>query len=97
MKRRCRSISNRPLEGRRQRLSSTTPSTTNGDMTHDVTSMKIVDVGTGMQKSAITAPTAAGDTTATRTGWPRNYQALGCSAEQSAACRCPARFDPRPA
>jgi len=67
-KRRCRSISSRPLEGRRQHLSSTTPSTINGDTTHDATSTSIVAVDMGTQKTAVTAPTAAGDTTATRTG-----------------------------
>ena len=96
-KRRCRSISSCPLEGKRQHSSSATPSTTNDDTTHDATSTRIIAVGMGTQKSAVTAPTAAGDTTATRTGWPRNHRALGCSAEQSAARRCPARFDPRPA
>ena len=96
-KRRCRSISSRPLEGRRQHSSSTTPSTISDDTTHDATSTKIVAVDMGMQKNAVTAPTAAGDTTATMIGWPQNRRALGCSAEQSAARRCPARFDPRPA
>ena len=47
-KRRYRSISNHPLEGRRQRLSSTTPSTINGSTTHEATSTSIaaVDMGT---------------------------------------------------
>jgi len=35
----------------------------------------------GMQRSAVTAPTAAGDTTVTRTGWPQNHRALALSAE----------------
>jgi len=58
-------------------------------MTHNTTSTNIVAIDMGMQRSAVTAPTAAGDTTATRTGWPRNRQALACSAERSAARRCP--------
>jgi len=69
-KRWCRSISSRPLEGRRQHSSSTTPSTVIDDTTHGATSTRIVAVDVGTQKSAVTAPTAAGDTTATRTGWP---------------------------
>jgi len=96
-KRRCRSISSHPLKGRRQHSSSTTPSTISDDTTLDTTSTRIVVVDIGTQKSAVTAPTVAGDTTATRTGWPRSRQALRCSADQSAARRCPARFDPRPA
>ena len=80
-KRKCRAISSRPLEGRRQHSSSTTPSTISDDTTHDATSMRIITVDMGTQKSTVTAPTAAGDTTATRTGWPRNRWALGCSAE----------------
>jgi len=80
-KRMCRSIGNRPLEGRRQHSSSTTPSTISDDTTHDVTSTRIVAVDVGTRKSAVTTPTAAGGTTATRTGWPRNRWALGCSAE----------------
>ena len=92
---RCRSISNRPLEERRHRLSKTTPTLINGDTTHSTTSMSIVAVDTGMQRSAVIAPTAAGDTTATRIGWPQNHRALACSAERSAARRCSARFDPR--
>ena len=95
MKRRCQSISSHPLEGKRQHSSSATPSTTNDDTTHDATSTRIIAVGMGTQKSAVTPPTAAGDTTATRTGWPWNCRAPGCSAEQSAARRCLARFDPR--
>jgi len=88
-----RSISSHPLEGKRPRSSS--PSTTNDDTTHDATSTRIVTVGTGTQKSTVTVPTAAGGTTATKIGWPRNHRALGCSAGRSAACRCPARSDPR--
>ena len=94
-KRRCRSISSHPLEGKRPRSSS--PSTTNVYTTRDATSTRIVAVGMGTRKNAVTVPTAAGDTTATRTGWPQNHQAHGCSAGQSAARRCPARSDRRPA
>ena len=47
-KRRCRSISNHPLEERGQRLSKTTPSIINGDTTHDTTSTNIVAVDMGM-------------------------------------------------
>ena len=94
MKRRCQSISSRPLEERRKCQSKTTSSIINDDTTHDTTSTNIVAVDTGMQRSAVTAPTVAGDTTATRTGWPQNHRALECSAERSAARRCPARFDP---
>jgi len=94
-KRRCRSISSHPLEGKRPRSSS--PSTTNVDTTHDVTMRRIVAVGTGTRKSAVTVPIAAGGTTAMRTGWPQNRQAHGCSAGQSVARRCPVRSDPRPA
>ena len=90
-----RQLSNRPLEERRQRLSKTTPTVISGDTMHGTTSTSIVGVDMGMQRSAATALTAAGDTTATRTGWPQNHWALACSAEQSAARRCPARFDPR--
>jgi len=86
-----------PLEERRQRLCKTTQSIISGDTMHDTTSMSIVADDMGMQRSAVTAPTAAGDMTATRTGWPQNHRALACSAERSAARRCPARFDPRPA
>jgi len=57
----------------------------------DATSTRIVAVDTETQKSAVTALTA------TRTGWPRNHRALGCSAGQSEARRCPTRSDPRPA
>jgi len=67
-KRRCRSISSHPLEGKRPRSSSL--STTNVDMTHDATLKRIVAVGTETRKSAVTAPIAAGGTTAMRTGWP---------------------------
>ena len=81
MKRRCQSISNWPLEERRQCRSKTTPSIINGGTTHDMTSTNIITVDTGMQRSAVTAPTVAGDTTVTRTGWPQNHQALACSAE----------------
>ena len=63
-KRRCRSISSRPLEERTQHSSSTTPSTISDDTTHDATSTRIVTVDVGTLKSAVTAPTAAGDTTA---------------------------------
>jgi hypothetical protein len=58
---------------------------------------RIVAVGTGTRKSEVTAPIAAGGTTAMRNEWPQSLQALGCSAGRSAARRCPARFDPRPA
>jgi len=92
-KRRYRSTSSRLLERRGQHLSSTTPSIINGDTTHDATSTSIVAVDMGMQRSTVTAPTAEGDTTAMKTGWPQNRRALECSAEQSAARRCPARFD----
>jgi len=94
-KRRCQSISSHPLKGKRPRSSS--QSTTNDDRTHDATLTSIVTIGTGTQKSAVTVPTAAGGTTAMRTGWPRNHRACGCSVGQSAARRCPAHFDPRPA
>jgi len=47
-RRRCRSISNHPLEERGQRLSKTTPSIINGDTTHDTTSTSIVTVDMGM-------------------------------------------------
>ena len=57
MKRRCRSISNHPLEERGQRLSKTTPSLINGNTTHDMTSTSIVANDMGMQRSAVTAPT----------------------------------------
>jgi len=96
-KRRCWSISSRPLEGKRQHSSSTTPLTTNDDTMHDVTSTRTVTVGMGTWNSAVTVPTAAGDTTATWTGWPQNCRALGCSAEQSTARHCPSCFDPQPA
>jgi len=69
-KERRRSNSNRPLEERRRRVSKTTPLTINGDTTRDTTSTSIVTVSTRMQRSAVTGPTAADDTTATRTGWP---------------------------
>ena len=94
---RCRSISNHPLEERKQRMSKTTSPIINGGTMHDTTSTSIIAVDMGMQRNAATAPTVADDTTATRTGWPQNHWALTCSAEQSAAHRCPARFDPRPA
>lgn len=70
-KKRCRSISSRPLEGRRARSSS--PLTTNIITTHDATLRRIVAVDTGTQKSAVTAPIAAEGTTATRTGWPQSH------------------------
>ena len=63
-KRRYQSISNHPLEGRRQRLSSI-----NSGTTHGATSMSITAVDMEMQRNAVTAPTAAGGTTATRTRW----------------------------
>jgi len=91
---RRRSISNRPLEERRRRLCKTTPTVINGDTTHGTTSTSIVAVDTGMQRSAVTTPIAAGDTIATRTGWPQNHRALACSTERSAARRCPTRFEP---
>ena len=92
---RCRSISNRPLEERRQRLSRTTPMVNSGDTMHGTTSMSIVAIDMGMQRSAVTALTTAGGTTATRTEWPRNHRVLACSTERSAAHHYPARFDPR--
>ena len=92
---RRRSISNRHFEERRRRLSKTTPSTISGDTTRDTTSTSIIAVGTRMQRSAVTAPTAADDTTATRTEWPQNHRAVMCSAERFAACCYPARFDHR--
>ena len=64
---------------------------------HDTTSTSIAAVDMGMQRRAATAPTAAKGTTATRTRWPQNHQALACLAEQSAARYCPVHFDPRPA
>ena len=91
---RCWSISNHPLEEGKQRLSKTTSSIINGDTMHDTTSTSIVAVDMGMQRNAATAPTAADSTTATRTRWSRNHQALACSTEQSAARRWLARFDP---
>ena len=94
-KRRCQSISNRLPEGERPRSSS--PSTTNNDTTRDATSTRIVAIDMETQRSAVTAPIAAGGTTAMRTGWPQSHQARGCSAGQSAARHCPAHSDPRPA
>ena len=55
MKRRCRSISSCPLEGKRQRLSSTIPSITNDDTTHDATSTRTVVVDMGTRKSSYSA------------------------------------------
>jgi len=81
MRGRCRSINNHPLEERKQRLSKTTSSIINGDMMRNTTSTSIVAVDMGMQKNVSIAPTAADDTTATRTGWPQNHQALTCLAE----------------
>jgi len=66
MKKRCRSISSRPLEGKRPHSSSL--STTNDDMTRDAILKRIVAVGMGTRKNAVTAPTAAGGTTVMRTG-----------------------------
>ena len=63
MKGRCLSISNHPLEERKQRLSKTTLSTINSDTTDDTTSTSIVAVDLGMQRNAATAPTAVDDTT----------------------------------
>ena len=71
MKKWYRSINSHPLEEGRQRLSSTTPSTINGNTTHDATSTNTVVVDMGTQRSAVTVPTAAGGTTATRIGWPQ--------------------------
>jgi len=48
MKGRCLSISNHPLEERKQRLSKTTLSTINSDTTDDTTSTSIVAVDMGM-------------------------------------------------
>jgi len=45
---------------------------TSGDTTHDTTSTSIDADDMGMQRSTVTAPTAADDTTATRTSWPQN-------------------------
>ena len=67
-KRRYQCISNHPLEEGKQRLSETASSMTSGDMTHDMTSMTIDAVDMEMQRSAVTAPTAADNMTATRTG-----------------------------
>jgi len=83
-----------PLEQRGQHLFKTTPSTINGDTMQDTTSASTVVADMGMQRSAGTAPTAAGDTTVTRTELPQNYQVLACLAEQPIARRCPAHFDP---
>jgi len=65
-RKRYRSISSHPLEGKRPRSSSA--STTNVDTTPDVTSRKIVTDGTGTRKSAVTVLTAAEGTTVMRTG-----------------------------
>ena len=68
-KERCRSISNHPLEEGKRRLPKTTSSIINGDTMHDTTSTSTVVVDMGMQRNAATVPTAADDTTVTRTGW----------------------------
>ena len=94
-KRRYQSISSHPLEEKRPR--SFSPSTTNVDTTHGMTSRKIDAAGMGTRKSAVTAHIVAGGTTATRTEWPPSHQAHVCSAGQSAAQPCPVRSDPRPA
>jgi len=69
MKERCRSISNHPHEEGKRRLSKTTSLIINGDPMRDMTSTSTVAVDMGMQRNAATAPTAADDTTVTRTGW----------------------------
>jgi len=61
-KRRCQSISSHPLEGKRPR--SFSPSTISVDTTRDATVKRIDAVSTGTRKSAVTAPIAAGGTTA---------------------------------
>ena len=94
---RCRSIKDHPLEEEKRRPSKSTSSIINGDTSLDMTSTSIVAVDMGMQRSAATAPTAADDTIATKTGWPQNHQALESSVEQCAARHCQTRFDPRPA
>jgi len=94
-KRRCRSISSRPLEGRRPRSSS--PLTTNVGTTHDAILKKTVAVGTGTRRSAVTAPIVAGGTTAMRTGRLQSHQAHGCLAGRSVARHCPVRSNPQPA
>jgi len=68
--------------------------TTNDDTTHDVILKRIVAVGTGTRRNAVTAPIVVGGTTAMRTEWPQSHQAHGCSAGRSAARCCPARSDP---
>jgi len=94
---RCQFIKDHPLEEGKPRPSKSTSSRINGDMTLDTTSMSIATARMGMQRSAATVPTTVDDTTAMRTEWLQNHRALESSAEQSVACRCPARFDPSPA
>jgi len=67
----CRSISNHSLEERRQSVSKTTLSIISGDTMYVTTSTSIVAVDMGMQRSAVTAPTAADVTTATGPDGPR--------------------------
>jgi len=92
MKGRCPFISSHPLEEERPR--SFSPSTISVDTTRDATLKRIDAVGTGTRRSAVTAPIAAGGTTAMRTGWPRSHQAHGYSAGQSTARRYPAHSNP---
>jgi hypothetical protein len=90
-----RFIKGHPLEEGKPRPSKSTPSMINGNTTLDMTSTSIAAVGMGTQRSAATAPTAADVTTTTRTEWLQSHRALESSAEQSAARRCPVRFDLR--
>jgi len=94
---RCRSIKDHPLEEEKPCPSKSASSIINGDSMLDMTSMSITTAHTGMQRSAAIAPTAADDTTATRTEWLQNRRALESSAVQSTALHCQTRFDPRPA
>ena len=94
---RCQYIKDHHIKEGKPRPSKSTSLTINGDTMLDMTSTSIIAVGMGMQRCAATAPTAVDDTIATRTEWLQNRQDLESSAEQSTACRCPIRFDPRPA
>ena len=87
---------NHSLEEGKQYPSRSASSTIEGSTTLDMTSMSITAADTGTRRNVATTLTMVGVTTVTKTECHRNCQAVESLAEQYAAHRCQACFDPQP-
>ena len=94
---RCPFIRGRPLEERKWCPSKSASSTIEGSTTLDITSTSTATADMETLRNVATALTAVDVTIAMRTESLQSRRALESSAGQSAARRCPAHFDPRPA